>query len=128
MLPMRTFISGQGRHQFQCQLVFPTNKKSQSVFHGLYLDNEELIESLRTSQQVRHSLIQSSLWYLGFLERNNHWKRRYDHNQLRITRVIECLRLLVSNEEADSFRKSVLSLLDPDNRISETTLDFWMTA
>ena len=117
----------EGIHDF-IQLVFPTNKKSQSVFHGLYLDNEELIETLRANQQVRQSLTKSSLWFLGFLQRNNHWKRRYDHNQLRITRAIESLRLLVSNDEADSFRESVLSLLDPDNRISERTLDFWMTA
>ena len=117
----------EGIHDF-IQLVFPTNKKSESVFHGLYLDSEKLIETLRINQQVRQSLIKSSLWFLGFLQRNNHWKRRYDHNQLRITRAIESLRLLVSNEEADSFRESVLSLLEPAYRISERTLKRWKNA
>ena len=117
----------EGIHDF-IQLIFHTNKKSQTLFHGLYLDSEELIDTLKANEQVRQSLIKSSKWFLGFLHRNNHWKRRYDHNQLRITRVTESLRLLVSDEEADNFRNSVLSLLEPDNRISETTLNFWMTA
>ena len=42
----------EGIHDF-IQLVFPTNKKSQSVFHGLYLDSEELIGTLKANEQVR---------------------------------------------------------------------------
>ena len=65
----------EGIHDF-IQLVFPTNKKSQSVFHGLYLDSEELIDTLRANEQVRQSLITTSQWFLGFLQRIHHWKRR----------------------------------------------------
>ena len=42
----------EGIHDF-IQLVFPTNKKSQSEFHGLYLDREELIGTLKANEQVR---------------------------------------------------------------------------
>ena len=113
-------------HDF-IQLVFPLNKKSQNVFHGYYLDNEDLINELKESHQVRENIIKSSSWFLSFLKRNDHWKSKYDHNQLRITRVIECLRLLVGHDEADNFYQSVVGL-SLDSNINKTTLEFWKNA
>ena len=49
------------------------------------------------------------------------------HNQLRITRIIECLRLLVGDDEADNFYKSILELCK-DKNINKTTLEFWKNA
>ena len=95
-------IQIEGNHDF-IQLIFPLNKKSQNVFHGYYLDNEDLINELKESHQIRENIMKSSFWFLSFLKRNDHWKSKYDHNQLRITRVIECLRLLVGDDEADNF-------------------------
>ena len=56
------------------------------------------------------------------------WNVQYDHNQLRITRVIECLRLLVSDEEADNFYNNVIELIKDNNRINIRTLNFWKNA
>tara|TARA_X000001036_G_scaffold424365_1_gene449310 strand:- start:867 stop:1307 length:441 start_codon:yes stop_codon:yes gene_type:complete len=113
-------------HDF-IQLIFPLNKKSQNVFHGYYLDNEDLINELKESHQIRENIIKSSSWFLSFLKRNEHWKSKYDHNQLRITRVIECLRLLVGDDEADNFYQSVVGL-SLDSIINKTTLEFWKNA
>ena len=113
-------------HDF-IQLVFPLNKKSQNVFHGYYLDNENLINELKESPQIRENIMKSSFWFLSFLKRNTHWKSKYDHNQLRITRVIECLRLLVGDNEADNFYQSVLALC-PNSIVNKTTLEFWKNA
>ena len=113
-------------HDF-IQLIFPLNKKSQNVFHGYYLDNEDLINELKESPQIRENIIKSSSWFLSFLKRNDHWKSKYDHNQLRITRVIECLRLLVGDDEADNFYQSVVGL-SLDSNINKTTLEFWKNA
>ena len=113
-------------HDF-VQLIFPLNKKSQNVFHGYYLDNEDLINELKESHQIRENIIKSSSWFLSFLKRNEHWKSKYDHNQLRITRVIECLRLLVGDDEADNFYQSVVGL-SLDSNINKTTLEFWKNA
>ena len=110
-------------HDF-IQLIFPLNKKSQNVFHGYYLDNEDLINELKESHQIRENIIKSSSWFLSFLKRNEHWKSKYDHNQLRITRVIECLRLLVGDDEADNFYQSVLDLCS-DKNINKITLEYW---
>jgi len=119
-------IQIEGNHDF-IQLIFPLNKKSQNVFHGYYLDNEDLINELKESHQVRENIIKSSSWFLSFLKRNDHWKSKYDHNQLRITRVIECLRLLVGDDEADNFYQSVVGL-SLDSNINKTTLEFWKNA
>ena len=119
-------IQIEGNHDF-IQLIFPLNKKSQNVFHGYYLDNEDLINELKESHQIRENIIKSSSWFLSFLKRNDHWKSKYDHNQLRITRVIECLRLLVGNDEADNFYQSVVGL-SLDSNINKTTLEFWKNA
>ena len=119
-------IQIEGNHDF-IQLIFPLNKKSQNVFHGYYLDNEDLINELKESHQIRENIIKSSSWFLSFLKKNEHWKSKYDHNQLRITRVIECLRLLVGDDEADNFYQSVLALC-PNSIVNKTTLEFWKNA
>ena len=57
-----------------------------------------------------------------------YWNDQHDHNQWRITRVIECLRLLVSDEEADNFYNNVLLLIKDNNQVNMTTLNFWKNA
>ena len=117
----------ESQHDF-IQIIFPLNKKSQSVFHGHYLENEEIIKSLKNDEQVKQAIIKSSLWFLSFLKRNCYWNNRHDHNHLRITRVIESLRLIVSNEEADKFHKSILEIIKGNNKINNRTLEFWKNA
>ena len=54
-------IQIEGNHDF-IQLIFPLNKKSQNVFHGYYLDNEDLINELKESHQIRENIIKSSFY------------------------------------------------------------------
>ena len=119
-------IQIEGNHDF-IQIIFPLNKKSHSSFHGYYLDNDHLVNELKKNSQIKENILKSSKWFLSFLKRNSHWQSRYDHNQLRITRIIECLRLLVGDDEADTFYKSVLELCK-ENKINKTTLGFWENA
>ena len=114
-------------HDF-VQIVFPTNKPSQATFNKLYLDNEKLIENLKNNSAVTKNLKKSASWYLSFLDRNDAWQTGYDHNQLRITRVIESLRLLVSDEAADEFFKAILILVKDPTILNPTTIKFWEEA
>ena len=114
-------------HDF-IQVVFPLNKSSQAVFHGYYLDNQDLISQIKSNKEVTTNILKSSRWFFAFLERNMYWNTKLDHNQLRITRVIECLRLLVSDEEADNFYNNVLELIKDNNQVNKRTLDFWKNA
>ena len=115
-------------HDF-IQILFPLNKQSESAFHGYYLDSEDLIEQIRSNSIARENILKSSNWYLSFLTRNVWlWNRNYDHNQLRITRVIECLRLLISEDEADKFYDDVLTIIKDNNKVNQTSLNFWKNA
>ena len=115
-------------HDF-IQILFPLNKQSESAFHGYYLDSEELIEQIRSNSKARENILKSSNWYLSFLTRNVWlWNRNYDHNQLRITRVIECLRLLISEDKADKFYDDVLTIIKDNNKVNQTSLNFWKNA
>ena len=114
-------------HDF-IQIVFPLNKPSQATFHGHYLDSKEVVQQIKNNKDATNNIIKSSQWFFSFLERNMYWNDQHDHNQWRITRVIECLRLLVSDEEADNFYNNVLRLIKDNNQVNMTTLDFWKNA
>ena len=107
------------------QIVFPLNKPSQSVFHGYYLDSQDLVDQIKNNKEATNNIIKSSHWFISFLERNMYWNAQHNHNQLRITRVIKCLRLLVSDEEADNFYNNVLELIKNNNQVNMRTLNFW---
>ena len=115
------------RHDF-IQVIFPLNKPSQAVSHGYYLDTQDLVNQIKTNKEAVTNISRSSQWFFSFLERNMYWNTRHDHNQLRITRVIECLRLLVSDEEADNFHNNVLELIEDNNQVNTRTLNFWSNA
>jgi len=113
-------------HDF-IQLLFPLNEKSESVFHGYYLNTESSIINVKSNDLAKSNIVKSSKWFLSFLERNSHWRRRHDHNYLRITRIIKSLRLLVSDDEADTFYQLMLNILTEEDRlkINSETLEFW---
>ena len=115
------------RHDF-IQVIFPLNKPSQAVSHGYYLDTQDLVNQIKTNKEAVTNISRSSQWFFSFLERNMYWNTRHDHNQLRITRIIECLRLLVSDEEADNFYNNVLELIEDNNHVNTRTLNFWSNA
>lgn len=116
----------EGIHDF-IQFLFPLNKKSQSVFHGHYLETDDLVQSLKDDEKVKKNILKSSEWFLSFLKRHDYWKRGYNHNQLRITRVIECLRLIVGDKEANSFYE-LIKILSKNANLNKKTTEFWDNA
>lgn len=114
-------------HDF-IQILFPLEIRSNNVSHHYYIDSPELLSNLRNDDLVKENVVKSSKWFLKFLSRNEHWRKSQDHNHLRITRIIKCLRLIVSDEEADNFYDDVLELLGNNNLINKRTLEFWSEA
>ena len=114
-------------HNF-IQWLFPLAEPSLSVPGSPTLSDSH-ITALRRSKVAQSSILQSSEWYRGFLNRNSHWKTKYDHNHLRITRVIKSIRLIVGDAEANKFHSDVLSLLGDDlPLIDAKARSFWETA
>ena len=114
-------------HDF-IQILFPLEIRSNNTSHHYYIDSPELLSDLINDDLVKENIIKSSKWFLNFLNRNEHWKKSQDHNHLRITRIIKCIRLIVSDEEADNFYDDVLELLGNNNLINKRTLEFWSEA
>ena len=111
-------------HDF-IQWIFPLEEASRSSFNAPVLEKFE-IEEIRSSNIAKINIINASQWYLSFLKRQNHWIRHYDHNHLRITRIIKSLRLLVSNESADSFYDDIKNQLrDHIHKIDVKAVRFW---
>jgi len=106
------------------QWMFPLDEPSRSV-NGVPVLNELDIEEIRQSSLAQANLAKSARWFRGFLKRNDHWITKYNHNHLRITRVIKSLRLLASDEAADEFRDKMLPLAgDRLNLVDQKTGGF----
>ena len=114
-------------HDF-IQILFPLDKPSEAVDHNIYLKDVNEFLKIKSDEIIKKNIIKSKDWFIDFLKRNDQWKLYSDHNQLRITRIIECLRLLISDEEADSFYSLILSMVGEETEINEITLDYWSKA
>ena len=114
-------------HDF-IQWIFPLREASRAVFNAPVLSDEDVSE-ISKSETSKSNIIRASKWYLGFLGRNKHWVTKYDHNHLRITRVIKSIRLLVGNQEAENFRESVFEMLGEEkSKIDPKAVTFWLDA
>jgi hypothetical protein len=127
MLLQQTDHQAETNHDY-IQWLFPLNEPSRSV-NGVPVLTELEIDEIRQSSLAQANLAKSARWFLGFLERNDHWIIKYNHNHLRITRVIKSLRLLTSDEAADEFRDKVLALAgDNLNLVDQKARGFWRSA
>ena len=90
-----------------------------------YIEDPALIERIRIDPTIANNLIASKNFFLGFLSRNDQWQRHHNHNQLRITRVIKSLMLLISRDEAESFYQDVLTLIHTNSLIPTKAYEHW---
>ena len=124
MLLQQTDHHAETTHDY-IQWLFPLDEPSRSV-NGAPVLTALDIDEIRQSSLAQSNLAEPARWFLGFLERNDHWITNYNHNHLRITRVIKSLRLLTSDEAADEFRDKVLALAgDNLNLVDQKARGFW---
>ena len=89
-------------HDF-IQWLFPLTEVSRSVRNAPVLTGDE-IKQIRESETAQANIQRSLLRYKEFLAGTTKWRSGYDHNHLRISRVIKSLRLLVNDEAANGFK------------------------
>ena len=124
MLLQQTDYQAETTHDY-IQWLFPLDEPIRSV-NGVPVLTQLEIDEIRQSSLAQANLAKSARWFVGFLERNDHWITKYNHNHLRITRIIKSLRLLASDKAADEFRDKVLALAgDNLNLVDQKARGFW---
>ena len=108
MLWKQTDDEAEATHDF-IQRMFSLDEPSQAA-NGAPVLTEFDTDEIRENQQAIKNLEEFARWFIGFLERNDHWVTKYDHNHVRITRAIKSLRLLTSDLVAEAFRDKVTEL------------------
>ena len=109
-------------HDF-IQVLFPLDEQSKNSINKYFIKDKSLIPAIQKSELAQANFQKSCNWFLGFLERNLKWQKGFDHNQLRITRIIKSLNLLSSYENALAFYQRMVKLIKDDHSISQTTYD-----
>ena len=117
-------IKAEQTHDF-IQWLFPLDEISRSVSGAPVLSQTD-IQLIHTNSDAQANIRRSAVWFFGFLERSDHWRTKYNHNHLRITRVVKSLRLLTDDKEADEFKAAVFDLLGDDlDLIDRRAVKFW---
>ena len=115
------------KHDF-IQWLFPLDVPSGSNKFAPILLIDEIL-AIAASEKAQLSLKKGVRRMKEFYTSNDHWIRCYDHNHLRITRIIKSLKLLSTEKEANDFKEwLVYRLGDQRLSISTKSLNFWNEA
>ena len=114
-------------HDF-IQTLFPLDEPSNWSLNKLYLEDSKEIEKIRFDPMAVGNILRSKEWFLAYLKRNDAWQYFHNHNQLRITRIIKSLILLVSREEANLFYEELIKSLNNDSKIPAVSYEHWRNA
>ncbi|KAE9366064.1 hypothetical protein N431DRAFT_446277 [Stipitochalara longipes BDJ] len=126
------------------QTVFPLPEASGMNWDAPIIDRQ-VFDAFRSRAELRGRLKDSFrkiLWFYGFKlgyedgkvkiskgdnydEHSGNWNNRFDHNHLRITRIIRCLRVLGLEDEAKAFR---IALENATTRVDSRSREFWRRA
>lgn len=111
-------------HDF-IQWIFPLNESSRFNREAPILDDSS-IQQLLESRLAEQKLSLAVDRYKSFLKTHTNWRSGYDHNHLRISRVIKCLRLLSDDQSANAFKYWVASELGDDiDQIHSESRRYW---
>lgn len=110
------------------QWLFPLTTPSAAV-PGSPVLTAATVAGARTNARVQHRLRLAARRMLAFLGRTDGWLSPFDHNQLRITRIIKSLRLLSGDQDANAFRGQVIAMVAARGvQLDPHTLEFWAAA
>lgn len=113
------------RHDF-IQWLFPLPEPSRAV-PGSPVLTEADVAALRASAVAQERLVAAGARLRAFYRANGRWRQSYDHNHLRITRIVTSLRLLAGDAAADAFKAAILAEAE-GAAINDETVGFWQRA
>jgi len=92
------------------QWTFPVPERSDLCPQAPVLDRVDQI-ALRASDEARERMARAQTRMLCFLQDGTRWLREGDYNHLRIARAIRSSRLILGDQHADDFRRTVLEMM-----------------
>lgn len=137
-----TFNKLESEHNY-IQMLFPIHTRSSNNLNAPLVD-QETIELYSKCEDLRgaHLAILDYMLLFFSLKRDgdlimpsrdfNHqkpsWLNQGDHNQFRLTRMVQSLYLLGNEKVAESLLNAIISISFGFNGVNETTLGFWFNA
>ena len=131
------------------QWLFPLTEKSAFNTDAPLVD-EKVIQAFQEDSRLRRNLRQSLVVMLRFyglqryendegkvvinradsyLERKHEWVNMFNHNYLRITRILKCLMIFGLEEEAQAFYDCLRQIYREDSeQIGSETFQYWTNA
>jgi hypothetical protein len=118
-------------HDF-IQWMFPLMEASPVNPDAPVLDSETIAE-VRSRPELQEAVRVSLKRMRRFYEGSRHWISPGNHNYLRITRILKCLRLLGLEAEASEFFAYLAGIYDREKRkpqpgITARSFEFWRAA
>lgn len=114
-------------HDF-IQWIFPLPKERAGQLSRPVVTSAGL-ERISTSSYALANLGVSQEWFLCFLSRSTAWMANYNHNHLRITRMIKSSRLIEGTERSAALFRQVVLLAGQDaDLIGTKAISFWTDA
>ncbi|KQT46759.1 Opioid growth factor receptor (OGFr) conserved region [Methylobacterium sp. Leaf456] len=117
----------EGVHDF-IQWCFPLPEASRAVPGAPVLTPMEA-EAIRTDPAATEGLRAATARMARFYEATDGWLRAYDHNHLRITRILTALRDLIGRDAAQDFYELVMGRVEAaGSPVNPDSLTYWQRA
>jgi len=117
----------EGIHNF-IQWLFPLKTKSAAQPDAPTLTEEE-ISAIRADPSAQATLRQAAERMLRFYRETDGWLTWQDHNHLRISRIIQSLRLLADDQAAQAFHSVIEARLRAEGSpVNPRSLQIWSDA
>ena len=110
------------------QWLFPLPEASRFNLDAPVL-TPEAVGELRASSAAKDNLRRARDRMLVFYRNNDHWLTEFDHNHLRITRIIRCLALIFGRSDAQAFHDEIRArVATAGNPVNAQSLSYWREA
>ena len=115
------------------RVTFNVFRASKDLQHQLRCSLERMLQfyGFESSHNLIHkddSLDFKIIEAKNFAHASRNWVKRFNHNHLRITRILRSLRVLGLENEAREFFKALRKVYEDTGKISEKSLMFWTRA
>ena len=115
-------------HHDWVQWLFPLATPSAAVPGSPVLTTSD-IAAIGDDPRAIETLERASERLIRFYNSTDHWLSRYDHNHLRISRIIQSLRLLVGPDAARHFYEAILERHEAAGApVNPQSLRYWSKA